>query len=277
MKKFVFVILILSLFLTGCWDRRELNQLAIMLALGVEKIEEDYQVSAQVVVPAEMSMKGSTGNAKVVLYTARGETVYEAVRKMTKDSPRKIYPGHLRMLIIGENLAKEGIGESLDLLSRDWELRPDFYVVVTRDTSPAEILNVTTNLEDLPANKMFNSLNVSDVAWAGTKSSTLDELIDDLISDGKEAVITGIQLIGDPELGSSNKNVESISPKTSIRYDNIAVFKGDKLVGWLNEEETIGYSYVTNSVETTVRPINCPKEGKVSIEVVKSNSDIRVI
>lgn len=275
MNKCLFAILILSLFLTGCWDRRELNELAIMLAMGVEKIEKEYQIYAQVVVPSEVSMKGSSGSTKVTLFTARGETLYEAVRKMTKESPRKIYPGHLKMLVIGEKLAKEGIGESLDLLSRDWELRPDFYVVVTKDTSPSEILNVTTNLESIPANKMFNSLHMSEKAWSGTKSITLDELISDLISDGKQAVITGIELIGNPKIGSSKKNVEMISPAASIRYDHLAVFKGDKLVGWLTEEETIGYSYVTDSVKTTVRRIPCPEEGKATISVEKSHSDVK--
>ncbi|MEH7273939.1 Ger(x)C family spore germination protein [Neobacillus vireti] len=275
MNKCLFAILILSLFLTGCWDRRELNQLAIMLAMGVEKVEEEYQVFAQVVVPSEVSMKGSTGSTTVTLYSARGESVYEAFRKMTKDSPRKIYPGHLQMLVIGEELAKEGIGESLDLLSRDWELRPDFYVVVTKGTSPSEILNITTNLESIPANKMFNSLKMSEIAWSGTKSITLDELILDLISYGKQAVITGIQLKGNPKIGSSKKNVESVSPAASIRYDDLAVFKGDKLAGWLTEEETIGYSYITDSVKTTVRRISCPEEGQATIAVVQSNSDVK--
>lgn len=275
MNKCLFAILILSLFLTGCWDRRELNELAIMLAMGVEKVEEEYQVFAQVVVPSEMSMKGGTGSTKVTLYSARGETVYEAFRKMTKDSPRKIYPGHLQMLVMGEEIAKEGIGEPIDLLSRDWEVRPDFYVVVTKDTSPSEILNVTTNLESIPANKMFNSLHMSEKAWSGTKSITIDELITDLISDGKQAVITGIQLIGNPKIGSSKKNVELVSPAATIHYDHLAVFKGDKLAGWLTEEETIGYSYITDSVKTTVRRISCPEEGKATIAVGKSNSDVK--
>ncbi|MEH7246849.1 Ger(x)C family spore germination protein [Neobacillus niacini] len=275
MNKCMFAILILSLFLTGCWDRRELNQLAIMLAMGFEKVEEEYQVFAQVVVPSEVSMKGSTGSTKVTLYTAKGETVYEAFRKMTKDSPRKIYPGHLQMLVIGEELAKEGMGEPIDLLLRDWELRPDFYVVVTKGTSPSEILNVTTNLESIPANKMFNSLKMSEKSWSGTKSITLDELITDLISEGKQAVITGVQLKGNPKIGSSKKNVELVSPAASIQYDHLAVFKGDKLAGWLTEEETISYSYVTDSVKTTVRRISCPEEGKATIAVVQSNSDVK--
>ena len=271
----MFVLPILCLFLTGCWDKRELNELAITLAMGIDKVENEYQITVQVVVPSEVSMKGSTGGATVTLFTARGETVYEALRKMTKDSPRKIYPGHLRMLVIGEELAQEGLGESLGVLSRDWEFRPDFYVVIAKDVTATEILNVTTDIDSIPANKMFNSLKVSKEAWSGTDGITLNELIADLISDGKEAVLTGIQIIGNQEIGSSKQNVETISKAAQIQYDNLAVFKKDKLVGWLTEKESRGYSDITNSVTTTVTPISCPEEGKATIEVIQFNSDVK--
>lgn len=275
MKKHIFVLVVFSFLLTGCWDKKEINELAITLAIGIDKVEDEYQVTAQVVIPSEVSMKGSKGGTTVTLFTANGETVYEALRKMTKDSPRKIYPGHLRMLVIGEELAQEGIGESLGLLSRDWEFRSDFYVVVAKDITATEILNVTTDLESIPANKMFSSLNISEKAWAGTDGITLNELIADLISDGKEAVLTGIQLTGNQEIGSSKQNVETISPAARIQNDNLAVFKEDKLVGWLTEKESRGYSDITNSVKTTVTSISCPEEGKATIEVIQFNSDVK--
>lgn len=275
MKKCIFVILILSFFLTGCWDRRELNEIAITLALGIDKIEDEYQVSAQVVVPSELAKAGGKGSSTATLYTARGDTIFDAFRTMTKDSPRKIYPGHLQILVISEELAQEGIGKSLEFFSRDPELRPDFYVVIAKDVTAKEVLNVSTTLESIPANKMFNSLEMSSKAWAGTKSVTLDELIADLVSDGKEAVLTGIKLIGNFETGSSKQNVESISPKALIQYDNLAVFKGDKLIGWLSEKETIGYSYITDSVKTTARPISCPNDGTATIEVIRFKSDVK--
>ncbi|MDM5333897.1 Ger(x)C family spore germination protein [Ureibacillus composti] len=275
MKKCIFGLLVLNLLLAGCWDRRELNQLAITLAIGIDKVEDDYQVSAQVVVPSVVSTNSTGGGTMVTLYSARGETVYEAFRKMTKDSPRKIYPGHTRILVVGEELAQEGIAESLDLLSRDSELRPDFYVVVAKENTAANILNVTTPVENIPANKMFNSLKMSEIAWSGTKSIKLDELIEDLVSDGKEAVLTGVEIVGNQEQGSSKQNIESISPSARIRYDNLAVFKDDQLVGWLTEDETIGFSYVTDSVQTSVKAISCPNEGKATIEVIQVNSELK--
>ncbi|MBM7665838.1 spore germination protein KC [Solibacillus kalamii] len=276
MKKYMFILIILNFILTGCWDKRELNELAITLALGIDKVEgeDEYEVTAQVVVPSAVSMKDGTGGATVTLFTENGETVYEALRRMTKVSPRKIYPGHLQMLIIGEELAKEGIGESLDLLARDWELRPDFYVVVAKDVTAREILNVTTDLESIPASKMFAGLKVSEKAWAGTTGVTLDELIVNLISDGKEAVLTGIQLTGNKQIGSTQQNIESISKPAQIQYDNLAVFKEDRLMGWLTEQDSRGYSGITNSVKSTVTSISCPNEGKSTIEVTNFHSKV---
>ena len=275
MKKCMFVLLILSLFLTGCWDRRELNELGIALALGIDKVEDEYQVTAQVVVPSEIAMKSSTGRSPVTLFQAKGETVYEALRKLTKNSPRKIYPGHLRMLVIGEDLAEEGIGESLELMSRDWEIRSDFYVVIAKDMTAEEVLNVTTTLEAIPANKMFNTLKASEKAWAATHGVILDELITDLTDEGKEAVLTGILVTGNQEIGTSKQNVESITPEARIVYDQLAVFKKDKLVGWLTERESKGYNGIVNKVQNTVTPISCPEEGKATIEIIQLDSKMK--
>lgn len=269
------ILLILSLILAGCWDGRELNEIGITLALGIDKVDDKFQVTAQVVVPSEVSMKQSSGRTPVTLFQAEGETVYEAFRKITIESPRKIYPGHLRILVIGEELAKEGVGESLDLLSRDWEFRSDFYVVVAKDRTAAEILNVTTPIENIPANKMYNTLKTSEESWAGTKGVTLDEFLMNMITDGKEAVLTGIQLVGNQELGSSKQNVESITPAARIQYDHLAVFKKDKLVGWFNGSESRGFNDITNSVKTTVTSIACPQGGKASIEVLKFQSKMK--
>lgn len=70
MKKCIFGLLVLNLLLAGCWDRRELNQLAITLAIGIDKVEDDYQVSAQVVVPSVVSTN-STGEGQWLPFIQR--------------------------------------------------------------------------------------------------------------------------------------------------------------------------------------------------------------
>lgn len=275
------MLIVFLLFTTGCWNRRELNELAITLAIGLDSTRDgQYLVTAQVVNPGEVSQGkggGGSGLSPVVIYQAKGKTVFEAVRKMTKESPRRIYPSHLRMLVIGESLAKKGIGKPLDLLSRDWEMRSDFYITVAKGMNAEDILKVPTALEKIPANNLFDTLEVSEKAWAGTSAVTLDELIADMVSDGKRPVLTGIQadIKGDEETSLSKQNVEMINPPARVKYGNLAAFKKDKLVGWLDEKQSKTYNVITNKEKSTVVNIPCPKGGKAVYEVKKSNTEMK--
>lgn len=53
------VLILMQIFVTGCWSRRELNDLAIAVGIGIDKIGDQYQVSAQVVLPSQIA--GSKG------------------------------------------------------------------------------------------------------------------------------------------------------------------------------------------------------------------------
>lgn len=275
MKKRILILLIYSLVLTGCWDKRELDELAITMAIGVDESDVGYLVTAQVVVPLEVSIKGNTGNSPITQVRAEGKTVFEAIRKLAKIVPREIYPGHLRILVISETVAEKGIGEIVDYFSRNWEMRSDFYVVVAKEMTAEEILNVSTSIETIPANSMFNMLNVAQETWSSTRGIQINDLISDIGSDGKEAVVTGIEVIGDQELGSSKQNVETITPGARLRLVDLGVFKEDKLVGWLTEEESIGYNKVTNQVKSSVTDLSCPEGGMIAIELIRADSDIK--
>ncbi|MFP3338838.1 hypothetical protein R0J91_12705, partial [Micrococcus sp. SIMBA_131] len=108
-----------------------MNELAIAVAYGIDKVDDDYLVTAQVVNPGEIEQSGGF-TTPVTVYQENADTLLEAFRRMTTIAPRRIYGSHLRILVIGEGLAKEGIGDVIDLLSRDPEIRNDFYIVVSR-------------------------------------------------------------------------------------------------------------------------------------------------
>ena len=55
----------------------------------------------------------------VTVFSATETTTLEAVRKISTAAPRQIFPSHLRILVIGEQLAREGIADLLDGLLRD--------------------------------------------------------------------------------------------------------------------------------------------------------------
>ncbi|WAA12709.1 Ger(x)C family spore germination protein [Fervidibacillus halotolerans] len=266
--------------LTGCWSRRELNDLAIVVAIGIDQAENgQYLVSAQVVNPAEIASQSGSGAgtinySPITTYQAKADTIVEALRKITTVSPRKIYVSHIRMLVIGEEVAKNGIANVLDFFSRDHEFRTDFFITVTKDTTAEKVLSVYTELEKIPANKLFNSLEMSERYWAPTRGVFLDELLSDLILEGKEPVLTAITITGDYETGEEETNVQEIIQDAQLKYENIGVFKKDKLVGWLNTEESKGFNYITGTVNNTVGHMSCPDGGKFSKEQIVAKSKI---
>lgn len=263
--------------LTGCWSRMELNELGIVVGMGIDKSEDQYLVSFQVVDPGEVAAKqGATGRAPVVMYKEKSDTLFGAIRKITTMSPRRSYFSHLRILVIGEELAKEGIGKALELILRDHEFRTDFYIVATKGTKAEDVLKVITPLEKIPANSLFYSLQVSERAWAPmTTTVTLDQLISDIVSEGKHPVLTGLQVIGDVREAETKDNVEEIESPGRLQYVQLAAFKKDRLVGWLNEEESSAYNYAQNNVHNTIHQVPCSRGGKAVIELIRSQTNLK--
>ncbi|OZM58318.1 hypothetical protein CIB95_01745 [Lottiidibacillus patelloidae] len=276
MVKKVLVLILILLTLTGCWNRRELDELAITVALGIDKDGEDYLVSVQIINPSEIASTEKTNRTPVTTYAQSAPTIFEALRKLTTVSPRKLYLSHLRAVIISEELAREGIKNILDFFNRDHEMRTSFFLIVAKDQTANDVVNILTPMEQIPANKLFSSIKTSQDAFAATTHVTLDQFIKEYQSSGKQSVITGLKIVGDKQIGKTQANVESVGASAVLKYEGLSIFKEDKLVGWLNEEESKGYNYIIGNVKNTVGHINCPNDskGRITIELVNIETSI---
>jgi len=275
-KSLLCLMVTLLIFVSGCWNSRELNALAIAVGMGIDKSGDLYKVSVQIVVPNEVAGKKTGISTPVVLKQATGRTLFEALRKITTVSSRKVYMSHLRILVFGESLAREGIGKVLDFLSRDPEMRQDFFIVVARQTDAENALSVLTHLDRIPAYKLFSTLKVSERVWAPTTTVTLDKLISELVSAGKQPVLTGLRVVGDQARDGSKKNIEYINPPVKLMYSGMAVFKGDKLIGWLSEDESATYTMVKNKLKSTTGSVTCPGgEGILTVEVIRAKTKVK--
>jgi len=260
--------------LTGCWDRQELNELGIMLGLGVDKDGDMVKVSAQVVVPSEVSSKSGGGKGTpVTQYQASAPTLFEAIQKLTESSPRRIFMAHIRILVYGEEYARKvGIYDVTEALMREPTVRPDYYVMVARNTTASKVLDVMTPLENLPAEKMFNSLDVSTKTWSPTTTVTGDQLMEYILTPGIQPVITGVEVVGNPEKSGHKENIATIKAPARLNSTGLSVFRGDKLIGWLTEDESKGYNYIRNNVVSTISHLPCRKDGYVTFKALRTTT-----
>ncbi|MFS0728095.1 Ger(x)C family spore germination protein [Paenibacillus sp. 1P07SE] len=267
------------LILPGCWSRKELNELAVIVALGIDKTDEGLNVSAQVVNPTEIGMqRGSIGVAPVITYSAKGQTLPDALQRILSQAPRQLYLSHLRVLVFGESLAREGLSDVLDFIARNNELRTDFYLLVAHNSKASDILQVLTPFEHIPANSLNSSILVSHKQWAATGKITLQQFVTELGREGANPVVSGVEIIGNKEKGQNINNLHDIKPSVLLRHSGMALFDKDKLVGWVDEKTSKSINYILDEVNETVGHVRCPDQddGIVGVKIVRSDAQIDV-
>jgi len=272
------LVIVISIFLSGCWSRRELNDLALASAIGLDKAGSEIRVTVQIINPSEVAAKAGGGGGyqtPVTVYSTTAKTVLEATRKLTTIAPRKVYLSQLRVVVIGEELAREGIGPALDYLARDREVREeDLYTLIAKGESARETLKVLTHLDKIPAMKMYGAMKTLQKYWAPTSAIQLSEITFDLMTLNKHPAISGIVVQGNKGDGDTKKTVETTESTTYLQFIGTAAFHKDKLVGWLDESESKGYNYITNRVVKTAGKIACPNGGVLALDVIRTKTKV---
>lgn len=277
----ILALLTLLPMMTGCWSRKELNDLALVLALGIDKHDQGYEVSVQVLNPGEAGNRqgngsGGGGGLPVITYQATGKTVPDALQRMHSMAPRRLYLAHIRVLVFGEEMARAGIGNALDFIARNHELRTDFFLLVAKGERAADILKVVTQFEPIPANALYSSILIAHDSWATTGKVTLQRFITEFKRDGSQPVLSAVRVKGKIEEGQSLDNTNKAQPDTLMQHIGLAVFQQDRLVGWLDEAASKSVNYILNQVGVTEGYVDDPEGGRVGFRVNRSHCDLTV-
>lgn len=273
MKK-IFLILIV-LFLSGC-NYRELDKIAITVGCGLEKVDDGYKITVQI---ADTQKQGdsnsSTSPVRFKNYAYTDRTIHEAARGILTKLPKKAYTKHMQILVIDEKIANNGINEIIDFWFREVELRNDFYVFVSKDSTPIEVLGVLTQIYPINSVGIRNLIENNFKYLGGTVLTTFDDLTSSYISKTKEIILPTIMVLGKD--GNKKDNLESSIPESLISLNETAYFRDNKLVGYLDKKQTIYYNLVKNALKTSIISYECDKDKFVTFEIIENKTDIDIV
>ncbi|OME87197.1 hypothetical protein BK120_04230 [Paenibacillus sp. FSL A5-0031] len=259
--------------LNGCWDLRYLDKLGVVYAIGVDDDptgKNKLQLTVQVVLPQNVAAetKGAIGGTAVTTFTEKGDTLFEAIRKMSTKTSRRLFFSHTQMLIVSESMARKGIYPLVDLIERNPDIRTDISVLITRGMRAENLLRLTTQTESIPVNQLREMVEVNQSAYASNYVVLVKDLTRLLGRGKQQAVLPSILIEGSKEMGHSNDNLNSIPAKAIPVLSTMAVFRDGKLVGYLKSKDSRGLSWLQNKVESTVVKLGCPEsEGELIVEV----------
>jgi spore germination protein KC len=275
-----FLLLWMVSLLTGCWNNRELNEMAIVMAMGVDKVEEtgEYRVTFQVVNPGTVA-PGTTGGGgngtPVTIFSGTEKTLFKAVRKTSQKVPRQLFFSHLKLLVIGETIAKEGIQDLFDFFERNPETRLTTKVLVTRDVEAESMLKILTPVEKIPANGITRQMELTEKVWAENVNIEMVDVVKGLVSEGGEAVISGVKIVGKLEEGNKKSNLEQTDPGALAEIKGVALFKEGKLRRWLDGDKVRGVLWLQNKIESSIITTDCKDQKEaISIEIVRAKTGV---
>ncbi|WP_419961796.1 Ger(x)C family spore germination protein [Psychrobacillus sp. BM2] len=240
------------LFLSGCWDVMEVNDFAIVIAAGIDMVEDDsIEVTFLLYVPnptggATGENSGSSTNTYSI--SIKGDTFSDAVMELETKVPRRIFWGHSNLFIFGSNLAKTDLAKQIDFLVRTAEPREQAQIYISEEP-PKELLNefVKVNIAELfsklPKDRTLSSITLKDV----------EEM---LVNHSMAGVIP---ISGKTEIVTASEAVESFAVKGS------AIIHHGKLVSIVTGEKDLGNRWLVfpkTDVPISITPDET--EGKVS-------------
>lgn len=265
------LLLTLSLLMTqttSCMGLRQINELAIVSAVGLDVGEKPgtVKLSAQIMRPADVrgqtgAPSGGTGEP-VYSVSAEGSSIFDAIRNLGRFTSRRVYWAHNFLIVMHENYARRGIDDMVDFFTRNRELRMNTWVAVTPDP-PDELISTITGLEVVPGeavDRLFRNNLVTGLAI----SSNMMNLEEQYLSESTQPVVAKLQL---QPRGISNKKPEEHGSLMQVELAGAAAFQESKMVGWLSPEETRGLLFFLQEFRSGIEVVSCPNnENKVSLE-----------
>lgn len=232
----------LMVLLEGCWDRTELNDLALITALAFDKGKNNnVRVSVQLVIPQNQSggiVAGGGGSSatqkRTTIRKAEGIDTADALSKLQRVIPRKQFWGQCKMFIFSEDVAKSGIQEQLDFLLRHPQPRERGLIFVSKGKA-ADTLELFPAMERSSAEALrkLSDLKIS-------MQVTMEQLSIMLKGEAQAASLPLLYIL---------PKAKSADPYQTIPYIfGTAVFKKDKMIGTIPEDLTRGVLWIKNEI-----------------------------
>ncbi|MFD2171289.1 Ger(x)C family spore germination protein [Tumebacillus lipolyticus] len=243
------VLLLLSpLGVSGCWDRIEMNDLAWVMATGIDEAEDGkIRMTLQIATPANGSSDSPKGKSdQFIVQSAVGKNLHDAQQKIENRMSRQLYEGHRRIILIGEDLAKRGIKNILDQYSRDPLSRLRSYILVAKDKRAQEMLQLKYPFEKAPAEA---------IREMALSNNGLGVTLRDFLISATSLDISPVMGVIEAEGGKN------------MHLAGTAIFQNFQLCGYLDEKETRQLLWLRGEMANRLFTSSIPNKGEVAIEM----------
>ena len=259
------VILMLALLfiptmLSGCYNYREIEHVLLVMGIAYDMDKEtgEYCLNIETV---NFTGSGQSMETKSVLISSKGDSIFDASRNSVDAAGKKSYWRHKQIAIIGKSIAEGDIFSIIDMITRDADPRMSIYLVVSKEDTAEEIMQSKMPGYEIVSNGIYDALENS----SGTSAyipMQVYQVNTDLLADGISLVLPTVFL------GDNNG-------EKTVNVAGSAVFKEEKLIGYLDADETKYLTFAKDMIEGGLITMTDPENGHtITLEIFNNSTDI---
>lgn len=262
----------------------DIQKTAVILAAGIDKSGEGYELTAQISVPKGGETTGGTASVEL---SGKGETVADCLMMMYADSGWIPKFDFCSLVLLGEEAAKEGAMPALNYFLHN-EYMSDNCAVAVAEGSAGEMLKKTSAIDDTPSlaiHKLFsgaaektgaavkNTLRVFAVDTLGVSKSSFMPFIRSLPHESGEGGAEGSRSSGG-EGGAEGSG--GSGDAVLFRAEETALFREGKMAGLLSAEETLAFNLVRGKVKAGILTVEGEDGEPVSLSIKRGGGSAKL-
>ncbi|MDP4084130.1 MAG: Ger(x)C family spore germination protein [Bacillota bacterium] len=250
-------------FLTGCWNYREVEKLAVVAGVAIDKGKNNQFIVTTEVIQISGGRESKTTSTYI---TMEGKSIFDAVRNQISFAGKKLYWSHTKVVIVSKEIARHNMLSVIDWYNRDSETRSDVNLLVSREKTAKKVLEQRALLEDINSFELADTLK-NQISLSKAPIKELWGFINDLEAQGIVNIVPAVHL---------KKNKNMYSPQIM----GAAVFDNAKLIGFLNSEETQEVLFVKDEVKGGLlidRDKTNGLKAPISMEIFKNKTKIEPV
>lgn len=277
MRKLLLVALALILLLTsgGCakasLSRTEIDRIFNTRVFGIDK-GENGKIRITIATKSSGSSSQDTGGGteKSEIMVSEGDTVFEAARLLMSFGNKKPHYGHTEYILLGEDIARDGLVPYIDFICRNYEFRYNAKIYIVKGTTAYDLIN---------------KLNVGDMFLAD-KLSIMEDNAGNLSVSSKVTLTEAMFIFDKPKISTYlpyidivstplTNDVHSTSMGFNLKLEGYGIFKEDKLQEFVAGNRARGINWVRKKIQSGIIIVKAPDGKNVSLEIISSKINIK--
>ena len=243
----------------------ELSELMIMQGIGIDVSSNEFKVTVEILNNEQSGSPGGNGNSdnKTKIYTAKGGTVGEALRKLITKSGNEPMFAHNRVIIIGEEAANRSLSDILDFFERNYDSRASQLLCVAKNATGEKVIRAKLLTDTIKSRILENMLEESAKQSLVPKVRIIDAV--NYMKDETSGVcIPAVKI----EKNGENENYE---------LDGCALFGKDNTFSMYIDSDTAeGIAILNDKIDEGVISADLPNGQSASFYINKGKSRYKI-